>query len=231
MKANRLVLGAATAAASILALTGCAPTGDVAVKVGEESFATADVDLLTDFQCTYLASLTADPAMAGQVAAVSRQRARSDMASVLVASALDEVVAKEFDVDVDPARLREPMGQLAEAIEGSAAGEDRDRLRELVSESIENSLAVNEIAARLAQESGIEASQEQLAQAVFALRTGAAQDTEIEIDPVFGLSGDGLNPGDDPSLSVTLSEFSQKATASPPDPELVDGLPANQRCG
>jgi len=231
VKANRLVLGVASAAASILALSGCAPTGDVAVKVGDETFATSDVDLLTDFQCGYLASLIADPAMAGQVAAVSRQRARSDMASVLVASALDAVIADKAGIDVDPARLREPMTQLEEAITKTATGEDRERLRQLVSESIENGFAVNDVAARLAQESGVEATQEQLAQAMFALRTGAAKEAKVEIDPVFGLSADGLNPGDDPSLSLTLSDFSQQAAASPPDAALVDKLPANQRCG
>ncbi len=231
MKANRLVLGVATATASILVLSGCTPSGDVAVKVGDETFTTADVDLLTDFQCSYLAELVADPANGGQVAAVSRQRARSDMASILVATALDEVLAERADVTVDPARVREPLEQLGPTIEKVASGEDRERLRALVTASIENSIAVSEIAGRLAQESGVEANEEQLSQALFALRTGEAKRAGVEIDPVFGLSDDGLTPGNDPSLSLTLSEFSQQATASPPDPALVDQLPANQRCG
>lgn len=231
MKANRLVLGVAVAAASTLALSACSPTGDVAVKVGEEKFTTSDVDLLTDFQCGYLASLLDDPAMGGQVAAVSRQRARSDMASVLVASALDAYVAEKAGIDVDPARLREPMAQLQPTIEKVATGEDRERLLELVTESIRGGFATNEVAGRLAQESGVEATQEQLAQAMFALRTGAANETDVEVDPVFGLAKDGLNPGDDPSLSLTVSDFAKQAAASPPDAALVDKLPANQRCG
>ncbi len=231
MKANRLVLGVAAAAVALLALTGCSPSGDVAIRVGDEKFATADVDLLTDFQCDYLATLLADPAMASQVAAVSRQRARSDMASVLVASALDGLLAERAKVEVDRTRLRDPMAQLEPTIVKSATGEDRERLRELITDSIANGFAVNDLAARFAQESGVEASQEQLSQAMFALRTGEAKRAEVEIDPVFGLSQDGLNPGDDPSISRSLSDFSQQASASPPDAALVDGLPANQRCG
>lgn len=230
MKVHQLVLGAA-ATASVLLLTGCAPTGDVAVKVGDQTFTTADVDLLTDFQCTYLADLVADPANAGQVSAVSRQRARADMASILVATALDELLAERANVTVDPARLREPLAQLDPTIEKVASGEDRERLRELVSDSIANSFAVNEIAAQLAQENGVEGTQEQLAQAMFALRAGEAKDADVEIDPVFGLSKDGLSPGDDPSLSLTLSAFAKQAAANPPDAGLVDKLPANQRCG
>lgn len=230
MKVHQLVLGAA-ATASVLLLTGCSPAGDVAVKVGDETYTTSDVDLLTDFQCSYLADLIADPANAGQIAAVPLQRARSDMASILVASALDRLLAERANVEVDPARLREPLAQLVPSIEKVATGADRDRLRVLVTESIEYSIAVSEIASRLAQESGVEASQEQLSQAVFALRTGEATRAEVEVDPVFGLSKDGLNPGADPSLSRPLSDFSTKATANPPDQELVNALPANQRCG
>lgn len=230
MKAHRLVLGAISVAAT-LALSGCSPTGDVAVKVGDETFATGDVDLLTDFQCGYLAELVADPASAGQVAAVPRQRARADMASILVATALDGRLAERAGVEVDKARLREPMAQLEPTIVKIATGEDRERLRELVTASIANSFAVNQIAQQLAQESGVEATQEQLAQATFALRTGEAARAGVEVDPVFGLSKDGLNPGDDGSLSLSVSDFAQQTAATPPDPELVAGLPANQRCG
>lgn len=231
MKVNRLVLGVSTAAASLLVFTGCAPTGDVAVKVGDETFATSDVDLLTDFQCGYLEALGADPAMAGQIAAVPRQRARSDMASVLVASALDGLLAEQAGITVDRARLREPMSQLEETIKQTATGAERERLRELVSDSIANGFAANDVAAQLAQQSGVDATQEQLSQAMFALRSGQAARTEVVIDPVFGLSKDGLTPGDDPSLSLALSDFATQATASPPDPALADKLPANQRCG
>lgn len=231
MKAHRLVLGAITVAAS-LALTACSPTGDVAVKVGDETFATSDVDLLTDFQCGYLASLLEDPAMAGQVAAVPRERARTDMASILVASALDGLIAERFDVEVDPARLREPMAQLEPTIEKTATGEDRERLRKLVTDSIANGFAINDlVAAQISQEVGGQATQEQLVQAAFLLRTDEAGKVGVEVDPVFGLSADGLSPGDDPSLSVTVSDFATKVTASPPDAELVEGLPAAQRCG
>lgn len=231
MKAHRLVLGAIAASAS-LALTACSPTGDVAVRVGEETFTTSDVDLLTEFQCGYLASLLEDPAMAGQVAAVPRQRARTDMARILVASALDSLIAERFGVEVDPARLREPMAQLDPTIEKTATGEDRERLRTLVADSIANGFAVNDVAAaQLAQETGAQATQEQLVQAAFLLRTDEAGSTEVEVDPVFGLSADGLSPGDDPSLSLGVSDFAQQTVANPPDAELVNGLPAGQRCG
>ncbi len=231
MKASRLVLGSA-AAASVLLLSACSPTGDVAVKVGDETFATSDVDLLTDFQCGYLASLLEDPAMAGQVAAVPLQRARTDMASILVASALDGLIAERFGVEVDEARLREPMGQLEPTIEKTATGEDRERLRELVADSIANGFAVNDVvAAQIAQEIGSQATQEQVVQATFLLRTDEASTAGVDVDPVFGLSADGLSPGDDPSLSLTVSDFATKVAASPPDAELVDALPAAQRCG
>lgn len=231
MKASRLVLGSA-AAASVLLLSACSPTGDVAVKVGDETFAASDIDLLTDFQCGYLASLLEDPAMAGQVAAVPRHRARTDMASILVASALDGRIAERFGVEVDEARLREPMAQLEPTIEKTATGEDRERLRELVVDSIGNGFAVNDlVAAQVTQESGGQATQEQVVQATFALRTDEAGTAGVEVDPVFGLSADGLSAGDDPSLSLTVSDFATKATASPPDAELVDALPAAQRCG
>lgn len=231
MKASRLVLGSA-AAASVLLLSACSPTGDVAVKVGDTTFASSDIDLLTDFQCGYLASLLEDPAMAGQVAVVPRDRARADMARILVASALDGRIAERFGAEVDQARLRDPMAQLEPTIEKTATGADRERLRELVVDSIGNGFAVNDVvASQVTQQFGDQATQEMVGQATFGLRAEEAAAAGVEVDPVFGLSEDGLGSGDDPSLSLTVSDFATKAAAAVPDAALVDALPASQRCG
>ena len=78
MKAHRLVLGAISVAAT-LALSACSPTGDVAVKVGDETYASGDVDLL---RAELVDRYGAPPAPVERLLEVARFRARCRRAGV-----------------------------------------------------------------------------------------------------------------------------------------------------
>ncbi|RNL61248.1 hypothetical protein EFK50_17940 [Nocardioides marmoriginsengisoli] len=228
MKANRLVLLAA-ATASAIALTGCTPAGDVAVEVGKVKYSTSDVDLLTTFQC----EIASDPnAGAG---ALSRQSARAFMASILVASALDGQIGEKYKVKAGPADAASSMEQLNSFIDKAATGDDRKRLRTIVEDSIIGQVAVSTVVQQAIGQSLQQMSQEQAQQAIqegiTKLRLDAAKSADIEVDPVYGLSADGLEPAKtDPSLSRALSDFAKESMKAPVDQAWLEKLPANQRC-
>jgi hypothetical protein len=232
VKANRLVRLAAAGASAVAltsALAACAPTGDVALKVGKVEYTTADVDLLTKFECT----IAKDPSAGAGV--LSRQSARAFMATVLVGSALDNQIGAKFKVKATAADAASTMEQLDPFIDKAAKGEDRKRLREIIENSIIGQVAVSTIVQQTLGASLGQMDQDQgqqaIQQGVAALRADSVKDIDIDVDPVFGLSDDGLEPAKaDPSLSLALSSFAKSATATEVDQAWLDKLPANQRC-
>lgn len=228
MWVNRLAL-LAGAAATAIALTGCTPTGDTAIKVGRTSYTGSDVDLLTKFECT----IATDPAAGA--APLSRQAARGFMASVLVASAIDHEISVKAKVQPTSGDVASTMAQLDPYIDKAAKGKDRTRLRELVETSVLGQVAVGTIVQQtLAQQlSQMDQTQAQqvVSDGIKQIRASEAKKAKIEVDPVFGLSADGLEPGgSDPSLSTALSSFAKSAASQQPDQAWLDKLPANQKC-
>lgn len=227
MLATRLVLGAA--AASAIVLTGCAPTGDVAIEVGGTSFSTTDVDLLTKFQC----SIASDENVGAPP--ISRATARSFMATVLVSTVLDKKIGADSGVTLGPAEAAATMTSLDPYIEKVTRGEDRERLRKIVEDSVIGQLAVSSVVQTALGEALSQLPQEQAAAAVAEgtqrLRIEAAQDLDIEIDPAFGLSENGLETGkSDASLSRALSDFARAGASDSAEKAWLDDLPASQRC-
>ncbi|MFL6059976.1 MAG: hypothetical protein ACJ72E_02000 [Marmoricola sp.] len=228
MLVNRLALLAGAAATSIV-LTGCAPTGDTAIKVGATTYTDKDVSLLTSFEC----SIAKDPS--AQVTPLSREAARTFMATVLVQAAIDERISSKSHVKPTEADVASTMTQLDPYITKAASGKDRDRLRSLIESSVLGQLAVGALVQTELGQSLSSMDQSQASQVVAdgmkQVRANEAKSTKITIDPVFGLSSNGLSAdGADPSLSTALSTFSKAAASTQPDQSWLDALPAKQKC-
>lgn len=228
MKVNRLAL-LVGATASAIVLTGCAPTGDTAIKVGGTTYTDKDVNLLTSFEC----SIARDPA--AQVTPLSREAARAFMASVLVQAALDKRISDKAHVNPTSGDVAPTMKQLDPYIDKAAQGKDRARLRDLIESSVIGQLAVGSLVQNQLGQSLGQLDQSQAAQVVSdgikQVRANEAKSTKITVDPVFGLSSNGLSPdASDPSLSTALSTFAKAAAAQQPEQSWLDALPAKQKC-
>lgn len=233
---KRSLLLLAACGLSLLAFTGCAPVGDVAIKVDDTEYSSSDVELFTDFRCGLLAQAAENPELQGQVPAITRQQARNQMATFLVDAAIDSRVAADAKVTADPAGVTQQVDEVREVVNAVATGEDRERLLELVTEFVESQVAIQtaivaqigeETLNQLGQEGASQAIQEtaQTARAVFA------EKLDIDVDPAYGLSNDGLAPdAGGSSLSVPVSDFAKSATSAQLEGTFVDALPRNQRC-
>ena len=228
MKVNRLAL-LAGAAATALVLSGCTPTGDVAIKVGKTSYTDHDLDLLTSFEC----SIAQDP-NAG-VPPLSRATARAFMATVLVAISVDHsisVKAKALPTSSDAAST---MTQLDPYIDKAETGKNRARLRSLIESSVLGQLAVSAVVQQALGSSLSQMDQTQaqqvLSDGVKTIRANEAKSLKIKVEPSLGLSANGLESGtNDPSLSTAISSFAKSSVASQPEQAWLDALPANQKC-
>lgn len=236
-KSHRLarLVAAGTAGAALLALTGCAQVGDVAIKVDGTTYTSADVDLFTDFQCGYLAEAAQSPEAAGQIPAMSRKQARSEIATFLVSSVLDAEIAEEAGAEADKAQVQQTITQLDPVIKKVAKGADRERLVELISTYLSSRIAIQnavieQIGEQTLQGMGQEAGTQAIEQAIANARAAVAKDADIEIDPVFGLDDDGLRPVGDASLSEAVSTFAKQSVQQAPPATWFDALPKNQRC-
>ena len=231
MKANRLVVLAA-AAAALVTLTGCASAG-TAVKVDGTSFTKEDVELFTDFQCEYLSSAGA---ASGQVPALSRQDARSQSATFLVSSVLDQQVVDQAGAKANETQVQEAMGQLKPYIAKAAKGEDRERLTTLIRDYLRAQIGVQQVVvAQLGGEAaltklGQEAASQAVQQTIAGAQAAFAKKADIEVDPVYGLDDDGLQLSAGGSLSVATSKFAKAAASGTPDSTFLSALPKNQRC-
>lgn len=235
MKSSRLTVLAVTGVA-LFSFSGCAQTGDVAIKVDDTTYSAKDVDLFTDFQCDYFEDAGRNPEAAGQLPQISRAQARSQVATFLVSTALDARIAEKADAKADPDQVKQTMDSLAPVIKKSAKGEDRERLTSLISEYLDAQLAIQaaivaQIGETTLQQLGQEQANQVLTDALNTAQAAAAKASDIDIDPVYGLSDDGLQVADDPSLSVRVTKFAKDASAAQATETFLGDLPSSQRCG
>ena len=230
MKANRLVL-LAVAGTSVLALTGCSPSGNVAAKVGDDTVTTSEVDFLTRMQCDTLDKASKEPSSAGSTQMVPIAKVRTGMVNTLVQNVLNAQLAARDHLDYDKSTLRSVMSQF-ESVVAQVPAKDRDRFRDLVEDVYRGQLQVYTLAQSQLAKAGIRnPSQEEVDQAVSAIQSDFRKGVDIEINPAYGADASGVAGSVDPSLSVAVSSFAKKSVAAQPDPTWVGGLPADQRCG
>jgi hypothetical protein len=233
VKANRLVL-LAVGGASMLVLTGCSQSGDVAARVGDTTVPTSDVDFLTKVQCDILDK--AARKTPGQVQAVPTSRVRTQWVNALVEAELNRQLAARDDLSYDRATLRSAMDQFESAL-SQAPADDRDRAREMIEGIYRGQLEVVALAQKDLADQGVsDPSQDQVSGAVTKILDDFRKDIDIKINPAYGPGSDGVAGSVDPSLSRAVSSFAkqsrdgQSATAEP-DATWVGDLPADQRCG
>jgi hypothetical protein len=215
VKANRLVLLAVTGT-SVLALTGCTPSGNVAAKVGDDKVTTSDVDFLTRMQCDTLDRAAKDPSQAGTSQMVAISQVRTGMVNTLVQAELNRQLAARDHLDYDKSTLRTVMDQF-ESVVSKAPAKDRDRFRDQVQDVYRGQLQVYTLAQSQLEGQGVAApTQDQVDQAV----------TAIQDDFRKGVAG-----SVDPSLSHAVSSFAKSSVSAQPDQTWVTKLPADQRCG
>src|SRR3954451_2098571 len=111
------------------------------------------------------------------------------------------------------------MDSLAPVIKKLAKGADRTLLTTLISEYLDAQLAIQaaivaQIGETTLQQLGQEQANQVLTEALGAAQATAAKAADIDVDPVYGLSDDGLQVAGDPSLSVKVSKFAKDSTAA-----------------
>lgn len=230
MKANRLVLLAA-AGASVLVLSGCTASGNVAARVGDDTITTSEVDFLTRMQCDALDRAAEDPSSQGSNQMVPKSQVRSGMVNTLVQDALNRQLAARDDLQYDKATLRSVMEQF-ESVVATAPAKDRDRFRSVVEDVYRGQLQVYTLAQDKLRSSGVaNPSQQQVDQAVAAIQDDFRKKVDVEVNPRYGADASGVAGSTDPSLSLPVSSFAKKSASAKPDATWVGQLPADQRCG
>jgi hypothetical protein len=240
VKANRLVLLAA--GASLLVLTGCTPSSNVAARVGDATVTTDEVDFLTEVQCDALNKAAADPSQAGSAQSAATAQVRVSMVNTLIQSELNRQLAERDDLSYDKSTLRSVMEQFETVLKETPA-EDRDRFRDIVESVYRGQLQVYELAqSNLAGQGVANPTQDQVDQEVAALQEKYRKSIDIEVNPAYGADDTGVPGSVDPSLSRAVSSFAKRSLEAPPgqstDAEAqaryedwLDALPADQRCG
>jgi hypothetical protein len=239
VKANRLVL-LAVAGVSMLALTGCSQTGDVAARVGDSTVPTSDIDFLTKVQCDiYDKAAEQSP---GQVQAVPVSQVRAQWVNTLVDAELNRQLADRDDLSYDRSTLRSAMDQFEQTLKQAPAA-DRDRAREMVETIYRGQLQVVALAHRnLASEGVTDPTDQQTQDAVTKILEDFRKGVDVKVNPQYGPDADGVAGSVDPSLSRAVSSFARFSVEAPPDSSTdptaaqrytawVDGLPGDQRCG
>ena len=231
MKANRLLL-LAVAGASMLTLSGCAQSGNVAAHVGDTTVSTSDVDFLTQMQCETLDRAAKQPAQGAQpVQTVPRSQVRTDILNTLVQAEVNRELASRENLSYDTTMLRNVMAQF-EPVVKQAPEQDQDRFRTLVELIYRGQLqAYTRAESELAAQGVSSPTQDQVDQAVAAVQAKFRKGVAIDVNPEYGADADGVAGKVDPSLSVAVSSFAKQAKSAQPDPSWVSKLPADQRCG
>jgi SurA N-terminal domain len=230
VKANRLVL-LAVAGTSVLALTGCTQTGNVAAKVGDTTVPTSEVDFLARMQCTSLDKAAKDPAQAGSVQVVSTSQIRTSMVNTLIQTELNRQLAEEQDLGYDKTTLRNAMQQFASVLQ-TVPAKDRDRFHDLVESIYRGQLEVYSLAqSKLAAQGVTSPSQQQVDEAISKIQDDYRKTVDIDVNPAYGADADGVAGSQDPSLSTAVSSFAKQSRKTQPDPSWVSKLPADERCG
>jgi len=230
VKANRLVV-LAVAGTSVLALTGCSPSGNVAAKVGDDTVTTSEVDFLTRMQCDTLDKAAKDPSSQGSTQMVPIAQVRTGMVNTLIQNALNAQLAARDHLAYDKSTLRSVMGQF-ESVVAQVPAKDRSRFRSLVEDVYRGQLQVYTLAQSRLQSAGVaNPTQEVVDQAVASIQGDFRKRVHIEINPSYGADHSGVAGATDPSLSLAVSSYAKKSVAAQPDATWVGGLPADQRCG
>lgn len=227
MKANRLVL-LALAGAAAFALTGC-DTGNKAAEVNGTVITTGDVDFATRANCDLY-----DAANEGGeqgVQAAPRRAIRASMVGTLIQTELAEQYAAENGVkEFDTATLQQRMSGYEAAAQGLSE-EDRERFGELLERVNRAELLVVSTVQKKLVAGGVEATPEQLQEAITADFGAFVQKADVEVNPVYGADESNQPGAIDPSLSQAVSDFAKQSSAVQPDAIFVDRLPDSQRCG
>jgi hypothetical protein len=230
VKANRLVLLAVTGTA-MLALTGCAQSGNVAARVGDTTVPTSDVDFLTRMQCDSLDKAAADPTQGGGAQMVPTAQIRTGMVNTLVQSTLNHQLAARDHLGYDKATLRNVMAQFESVLTKVPAG-DRDRFRTMVEDVYRGQLQVYTLAQeQLASQGVTSPSQDQVDQAMAGIQDKFRKTVEVKVNPQYGADTTGVAGSVDPSLSLAVSSYAKASRSAQPDATWVSKLPADQRCG
>jgi hypothetical protein len=232
VKANRLVL-LAVGGASMLALSGCARSGDVAARVGDTTVPTSDVDLLTDVQCKSLDKAAKDPSQAGQVQPVARATLRTIMVNALVDAEVNRQLASSEHLSYDKTQLASAVKQYESTV-GNAPEADRVRYRDLIETILRGQLqAISQIEDQF---TGQQPSNDQVRKAIADFEAKMRAKVDLDVNPQYGPDKDGVAGSVDPSLSLAVSSFAKHSrdalsATSQPDATWVSDLPADQRCG
>jgi hypothetical protein len=230
VKANRLVLLAA-AGTSLLALTGCTQTGNVAAKVGDTTVRTSEVDFLTRMQCTSLDKAAKDPAQAGSVQVVATAQVRTSMVNTLIQTELNRQLAERKDLSYDKTTLQNAMQQF-ESVLKQVPAKDQDRFKDIVENVYKGQLEVYTLAqGELAAQGVANPSQQQVNDAIAKIQDDFRKTVDIDVNPEYGADDKGVAGSEDPSLSTAVSSFAKQSRKSQPDASWVSKLPADQRCG
>jgi hypothetical protein len=230
VKPRRLLL-LAVAGTSMLALSGCAQSGNVAAQVGGTTVTNADVNFLTQMQCDTLKKAAKDPAQAQGAQVVPTSLIRTGMVNALVEAELNRQLADREHASYDKATLRTVMDQF-EPVVAQAPAKDRERFRDLVSGFYRGQLRVYALAQQQLSQQGItDPTSDQVDKTVAAIQDTYRKSVKVEVNPEYGPDAKGVAGAEDPSLSVPLSSFAKQARSSSPKPTWVSDLPADQRCG
>lgn len=199
-KTRLAVLGLAA-----LLMAGCGPVNPGAAAVVDGTrIPMSDVDDVADVYCT--ASLSGqDGSAAGIDSSALRRQSVADLVSGAVADRVAEERGYQVTVPALAAADREQLEQMF--------GDDLDAALEL----IERNQRTGVIAQEMAREAGASAQDgEALAQAGQQLLAQATADSDIEIDPRFGLDDTVQQIADSGSLSVAGGELDATATEDRP---------------
>jgi hypothetical protein len=231
VKANRLILLAVTGTC-VLALTGCAPSGNVAARVGDTSVPTSDVDFLARMQCATLDKAAEDPTQAQQgVQEVATSQVRVSMVNLLVQSELNRQLAARDHHSNDKTTQRNAMVQF-ESVVKLAPAKDQTRFRDLIEDVYRGQLEVYELAQQQLASQGVSnPSQDDVDQAIAKVQDDFRKSVDVDVNPQYGADDAGVAGSVDPSLSVAVSSFAKQSQSKQSDSSWITKLPSDQRCG
>jgi len=235
--ANRLVL-LAVAGSSVLALTGCTQSGNVAARVDDTTVPTSEVDFLTRMQCASLGKAAEDPQQGQATQTVATSQIRTGMVNTLIQSELNRQLAASKDLSYDAATLRSVMQQFETTVK-DVPKKDQDRFRDLVEDVYRGQLQVYTYAE---SELGGSPTQEQVQQEVARIQDEFRASVDVDVNPEYGADAKGVAGSVDASLSRAVSSFAKQSLEAPPDQSTdpdaqarytawLGTLPADQKCG
>jgi hypothetical protein len=228
---SRQVLAGVVAAVAAFALSGCgAASPGVAVKVGDQTLSTTEVDELTVAYCDGL-----EPQFEANGAVFPMSFVRGHVVRNLTVRAAAEQLAEEYAVDLPPSyaqSLRDLRGQL------TGLREDRiDQVVEVESVGAYVQAVEIEVGGILLAEAGESGADDQakLARGQDALEQWMSEHP-ADVNPRYGITVSDANLNEAPQLvdtgtSYPLSPDAVDGAKTEPDQAYAATLPSSQRCG